>query len=281
MWAHLLLYLFLVQLLISPVLARIRMRGNSKARLSSSWNSNRGGMSSYSATDGSHGSTFRNALIGGALGAAGGILAVEAGKAIFHSRADPMHHVRSDNRRHCSMLLKEEVRNNSRPHQIIWTCHRNEVCCGQDCCSVISQENNGNDRILTIIVLGVIFVILTALFVGYCVYKLNREECIDIDDPARYKNYSYSDYPNDRDFRRNNNGFCNATYPSAAYPNGDYAEKNPNYYLPGYPPPYPPAYPTSYPLNSLTTETTQQTPSVHNQKEPQKENGETSSQSKS
>lgn len=40
--------------------------------------------------------TFRNALIGGALGAGGALLAFEAGKAIIHSADKPFHHENRD-----------------------------------------------------------------------------------------------------------------------------------------------------------------------------------------
>ncbi|KAL6725748.1 hypothetical protein Aduo_007781 [Ancylostoma duodenale] len=233
--------------------------------------------SSHVASSGSSGSSFKNALIGGALGAAGGMLAVEAGKAMFHSNKHPVNYVNyveGSTRRQCSMPLNEMTKHNNRLHQIVWTCGHNEVCCGRSCCPLIVSENNATNMKILAMILGVVLIVLLAFCVIYCVYNLNNDECIDIDDPSRYENYSYSDYPKENVFRRKSCGFetsRSAAGPSRAYPYNGYPSQDPNYYLPGYPPPYPPAYPQCYPPQCSPTKPSPEVPVVHKQQEPKKD----------
>ncbi|EYB82366.1 hypothetical protein Y032_0361g3470 [Ancylostoma ceylanicum] len=226
--------------------------------------------SSLAASSGSSGSSFRNALIGGALGAAGGVLAVEAGKAMFHSNKRSISYVEGHGRKQCSMPLDEMTRHNDRLHQIVWTCGQNEVCCGKTCCPLIVAENYAYNMKILAVILGVVLVVLLAFCVIYCVYYLNNDECIDIDDPSRYVNYSYSDDLYGSGIRRKNYGpqmSPGAACTSGTYPYNGYPSQDPNYYLPGYPPPYPPAYPQCYPPQSPATKAPPEVPVVHKQQE--------------
>ncbi|RCN41364.1 hypothetical protein ANCCAN_12685 [Ancylostoma caninum] len=193
MWKRSLLYILLLQLLISSVLPRVKMRGSSMARLSSKWNAGSSPHSfsphsipasgvSHVASSGSSGSSFKNALIGGALGAAGGMLAVEAGKAMFHSpNKHPVNYMEGGTGRQCSMPLNEMTRHNDRLHQIVWTCSHNEECCGRSCCLLITAENSTNNMKILAMILGVVLIVLLAFCLIYCVYNLNNDERIDID----------------------------------------------------------------------------------------------------
>lgn len=115
--------------------------------------------------------TFTSALAGAAVGTAGTLLAIEAGKAIFRSPDRPFNHDGRDyylneehaKKRHgeiqCKMpwnsLVKQSAASNqstngtsqeqllanatfqdgTRPKEIVWTCKENvEICCGMDCC---------------------------------------------------------------------------------------------------------------------------------------------------
>ncbi|RCN36553.1 hypothetical protein ANCCAN_17554 [Ancylostoma caninum] len=230
--------------------------------------------SSHVASSGSSGSSFKNALIGGALGAAGGMLAVEAGKAMLHSNKHPVNYVEGGVRRQCSIPLNEMIK-------IVWTCGHNEECCGRSCCLLITAENSTNNMKILAMILGyttmvfdvrVVLIVLLAFCLIYCVYNLNNDERIDIDDPSRYENYSYSDYPKESVFRRRSCGperSRSIACSSGGYPYNGYPSQDPNYYLPGYPPPYPPAYPQCYPPQCSPTKPAPEVPVVRKQQEPQ------------
>ncbi|KAF7632483.1 CX domain-containing protein [Meloidogyne graminicola] len=122
----------------------------------------------------SRGSSFKHALAGAAVGALGGILAYEAGKAIITSFDKPMHYdnkdyyfgqeytkrgpddiicsydfqelmkqtappadgtaVNSTVEENSKALAQATFPNGTRPKQIVWTCKKWEQCCGMDCC---------------------------------------------------------------------------------------------------------------------------------------------------
>ncbi|KAL7079967.1 hypothetical protein ACQ4LE_000539 [Meloidogyne hapla] len=122
----------------------------------------------------SRGSSFKTALAGAALGAVGGVLAFEAGKAIIKSMDRPIQHDNKDyyfgqeyvkrgpDDHICSYDFQELMKqtappadgatvnataeenqkalaqatfpNGTRPKQIVWACKKWEQCCGMDCC---------------------------------------------------------------------------------------------------------------------------------------------------
>uniref|UniRef100_A0A915P9X5 CX domain-containing protein n=1 Tax=Meloidogyne floridensis TaxID=298350 RepID=A0A915P9X5_9BILA len=137
----------------------------------------------------SRGSSFKTALAGAAIGAVGGVLAFEAGKAIIKSMDRPMQYdnkdyyfgqeyvKRSPDDHICSYDYQELMKqtappagttvnataeeNNKALAQIVWACKKWEQCCGMDCCpmpqSVSRTENNKSSALST---LGKVLLIL-------------------------------------------------------------------------------------------------------------------------
>uniref|UniRef100_A0A0N4WRD2 CX domain-containing protein n=1 Tax=Haemonchus placei TaxID=6290 RepID=A0A0N4WRD2_HAEPC len=116
-------------------------------------------------------SAFKTALVGGALGAVGGLVAYEAGKAIIKSATQPPFLLLiklqlnpttttttsapvtdadgSTTTAAPTTMNPNQVLNNlqfadgSRPKTISWGCKRGvEVCCGTDCCPAPVSNNN-------------------------------------------------------------------------------------------------------------------------------------------
>uniref|UniRef100_A0A1I8BL01 CX domain-containing protein n=1 Tax=Meloidogyne hapla TaxID=6305 RepID=A0A1I8BL01_MELHA len=130
----------------------------------------------------SRGSSFKTALAGAALGAVGGVLAFEAGKAIIKSMDRPIQHDNKDyyfgqeyvkrgpDDHICSYDFQELMKQTAPPAdgatvnataeenqkalaQIVWACKKWEQCCGMDCCpmpqSVSRTENNKSSALST------------------------------------------------------------------------------------------------------------------------------------
>ncbi|VDM38642.1 unnamed protein product [Toxocara canis] len=112
----------------------------------------------------SRGSQFKTALAAGALGAVGGLVTYELGKAIIHSASQPFHvndrayyfdeknYQQKNGYSMCSMPLDElikqtqiQFKDGSRPKTIVWSCKNgSEVCCGTECCPAPPQvSSNG------------------------------------------------------------------------------------------------------------------------------------------
>ncbi|CAJ0596629.1 unnamed protein product [Cylicocyclus nassatus] len=268
MWKRSLLYLLLVQLLISPSLPRRGFRGISAARSSFLGDGSRtnyySGSMSARASRGDH--PFRNALLGGAVGAAGGILAFEAGKSLLHTNNGVAAHTSHNrDRRHCSTLMKDHGQHN-RTRYVVWVCPMNSYCCGNDCCPTTDSKVTDEDTKRLAVVLGIILVTILAMFVIYCWYSSKQQEIIVLDDPSRYTVSHCSEHPKD-DFYKASDGIYRSSHVGAPFPHNGYNSQDPNYYLPGYPPPYPPAYPQCYPYQSPTCRTAPQIPTVHNQQQ--------------
>uniref|UniRef100_A0A914LDS8 CX domain-containing protein n=1 Tax=Meloidogyne incognita TaxID=6306 RepID=A0A914LDS8_MELIC len=153
-------------------------------------------------------SSFKTALAGAAIGAVGGVLAFEAGKAIIKSMDRPMHYdnkdyyfgqeyvKRSPDDHICSYDYQELMKqtappagttvnataeennkalaqatfpNGTRPKQIVWACKKWEQCCGMDCCPMPqSVSRTENNKSSALSTLGKVLLIITLVSLLFC-----------------------------------------------------------------------------------------------------------------
>ncbi|KAL3082694.1 hypothetical protein niasHS_010496 [Heterodera schachtii] len=163
----------------------------------------------------SRGNTFKNMIIG----AAAGVIAYEAGKAIIRSVASPMHWGgrnyywgsqyypgggMSSGRTMCRMPVDPSdpqfgnvflPGGQSRPKEIVWSCNYNEQCCGYECCP---SGGYGGWNSRPGVGMGTIFLFLLlcicAVFILKHFYDKKRERDAETEERAKYQqgNVSFS-----------------------------------------------------------------------------------------